>query len=91
MADIPGQAILYAPDGSKIVKDLPARLFTPNEARTLRDMKKLLMKYRWQVMYRCRICMDNGEANHLVDAYVYDDRIGFLCAHQQVVFQGSTV
>jgi hypothetical protein len=92
METIPGTVTLYDGHGHAIVKDLPAVPFTTDEARILREFKKILQRYELQHNFRCAKCQQNrhGQAGYL-DWTIGPGKIILMCGCRQIVYLGQTL
>jgi hypothetical protein len=89
---IKGQVTLYDAAGQPFVKDLPAQPLTTEEARVMRDFKKILQRYSLQHNFRCAKCEKNraGLPGYL-DWTIGPNKIVLMCGCRQIVYLGATL
>lgn len=70
-------------------KAISTVLFSVEEARILREYKKILQRYAMKEALFCDHCWDKN-VEHGLEAFVTDQMIAFRCRCTQRVFQGPT-
>ena len=80
-------SILYAPNGEQAT--FPTRLLSDDEARTMRQYKKLLLRYGLREALFCNGCW-NGDRADGCKAHVTDSQILIQCRCTVRFFQGQT-
>lgn len=92
MDRVPGRVLLYDGNGNKVEQDKPAEPLSPEEARVMRDFKKILQRRGLQHNFRCAKCGQNrvGREGYL-DWTIGPDKIILMCGCRQIVFLGQTL
>lgn len=78
---------IVGPDGEPLA--IQTVMFTTDEARILREYKKLLMRYALREAVFCQHCWNHHLSDGL-DAFVTDQAIVWKCRCTQRVFNGPT-
>jgi hypothetical protein len=64
--------------------------FTPSEARTLRDFKKILERYSLGYQLGCQVCLSEGLDSEMAGG-IGPEKIAFACKHRMLAFVGQTI
>ena len=78
--------MLVTPSGQPLTRESQ---IADEDARLLRQYKKILAKYGYKEALWCKTCEDEGDGAG-VRAYVTDSTIEVQCRHRRRFFKGAT-